>query len=98
MAEHKRRPRGAPLTHVPEAVTFARERAGLTKRALAEACGFSEQLLNDIESGRRNATPAKLRILSAELNCPLVVLEARRTGVPEPVLSAVPEPAGSAAS
>ncbi|WP_086860315.1 helix-turn-helix domain-containing protein [Streptomyces milbemycinicus] len=98
MADHQRRPRGAPLNHVPEAVTFARERSGLTKRALAERCGFSEQLLNDIESGRRNATPAKLRILSAELNCPLVVLEARRAGVPEPVGSGVPEPVGSAAA
>ncbi|WP_329307004.1 helix-turn-helix domain-containing protein [Streptomyces sp. NBC_01260] len=74
----KRRPRGAPLNHEPKAVTYAREKAGLTKRALAEACGFSEQLLCDIEAGRRNAIPSKLQDIAAVLNCPLVVLEAKR--------------------
>jgi len=74
----KRRPRGAPLNHVPKAVTYAREKAGLTKRALAETCGFSEQLLCDIEAGRRNATPAKLQDIARALNCPVVVLEAKR--------------------
>ncbi|MFF0395094.1 helix-turn-helix transcriptional regulator [Streptomyces sp. NPDC005248] len=66
------------MNHAPEAVTFAREKAGLTKRALAQTCGFSEQLLCDIEAGRRNATPEKLLRLAAALNCPVVVLEAKR--------------------
>lgn len=86
-----RRPHGAPLHHAPEAVTYAREQAGLTKRALAEKCGFSEQLMCDIEAGRRSATPAKLAQMAAVLNCPKVVLEAKRPGVPEPLTCDEPE-------
>ncbi|MET7809844.1 helix-turn-helix transcriptional regulator [Streptomyces sp. NPDC005395] len=78
-----RRPRGAPLHHDPAALTYAREKAGLTKRALAARCGFSEQLMCDIEAGRRSATPTKLRQIAAALNCPPVVLEAKRPGVPD---------------
>ena len=48
------------LCQEPEAVTWAREKAGLTKRALAARVGISEQLMSEIESGRRNATPANL--------------------------------------
>ncbi|MGW4007872.1 helix-turn-helix domain-containing protein [Streptomyces sp. NPDC004763] len=77
-----RRPRGAPLHHDPTAITYAREKAGLTKRAVAEQCGFSEQLMCDIEAGRRSATPPKLQQIAAALNCPPVVLEAKRPGVP----------------
>ncbi|PWI09741.1 XRE family transcriptional regulator [Streptomyces sp. NWU339] len=69
------------MNHDPKAVTYAREQAGLTKRALAEKCGFSEQLMCDIEAGRRNATPEKLRRIAGALNCPKVVLEAKRPGV-----------------
>ncbi|WP_228976750.1 helix-turn-helix domain-containing protein [Streptomyces sp. DH12] len=60
----KRRPWGAPLDHDPEAVRIAREERGLTKRAVAHQCGFSEQLMCDIEAGRRNATPQKLAMLA----------------------------------
>lgn len=74
-----RRPRGSPFNHAPEAVTFARTSAGMTKRALATACGFSEQLMNDIEAGRRNATPEKLQKIAQALNCPVVALEAKHT-------------------
>ncbi|EMF31085.1 DNA-binding protein [Streptomyces gancidicus BKS 13-15] len=66
------------MNHVPEAVTFARTRAGLTKRAVAQECGFSEQLMCDIEAGRRNATPEKLRKIAVVLNCPVDALEAKR--------------------
>ncbi len=71
------RPRARPrrLCQEPEAVTWARERAGLTKRALATRVGISEQLMGDIESGRRNATPANLIKIAEALNCPIVVLE-----------------------
>ncbi|MFC8723662.1 helix-turn-helix domain-containing protein [Streptomyces bacillaris] len=79
---NKRRPRGAPFHHAPEAVTYAREKAGLTKRALAGMCDISEQLVGDIEAGRRNATPATLQKLAAALNCPVVVLEAKRVTAP----------------
>ncbi|MFF5045595.1 helix-turn-helix domain-containing protein [[Kitasatospora] papulosa] len=74
----RRRPRGAPFHHAPEAVTYAREQAGFTKTHLAATCGFSLQLLCDIEAGRRNATPEKLELLATALKCPVVVLEAKR--------------------
>lgn len=66
------------LDHEPEAVTYAREKAGLTKRALAELVGISEQLMGEIESGWRNATPATIAKLAEALNCPRVVLERKR--------------------
>lgn len=79
MSERRyRRPRGAPMNHDPAAVKFARDRVGMTKRALAAACGFSEQLMCDIEAGRRNATPAKLARIAVVLNCPVDALQARR--------------------
>ncbi|MEN2423062.1 helix-turn-helix transcriptional regulator [Streptomyces rimosus] len=73
-----------PLDHEPEAVTYARRKAGLTKRETARRCGISEQLMGDIERGRRNATPATLKKLSAVLNCPIVVLERKRTAAVRP--------------
>ncbi|MDN3056923.1 helix-turn-helix transcriptional regulator [Streptomyces sp. SRF1] len=76
-------------------MTYAREQAGLTKRALAAKCGISEQLMGEIESGRRNATPATLQRLAEALNCPRVVLEAKReTALPEavPVEATAPSP------
>lgn len=43
-----RRTRTAPrrLHQEPEAVTWARQKAGVTKRALAELVGISEQLIS----------------------------------------------------
>jgi transcriptional regulator with XRE-family HTH domain len=64
-----------PLDHQPEAVTFARERAGLTKTRLAQICEVSLSLISEIESGTRNATPAMLNRLATALNCPRVILE-----------------------
>lgn len=61
-------------------MTWAREKAGLTKRALASRIGISEQLMGEIESGWRSATPANLMKIAAALNCPLVVLERKRSG------------------
>ncbi|MCF3960341.1 helix-turn-helix domain-containing protein [Streptomyces fuscigenes] len=72
-----RRPRGAPLDHAPEGVAYARDAAGLTKRSLAGALGISEQLMCDIEAGRRNAAPELLERMAARLDCPLVVLLAK---------------------
>jgi transcriptional regulator with XRE-family HTH domain len=66
------------LHQEPEAVTWAREKAGLTKRALARQVGISEQLMGEIESGWRSATPANLSRIADALNCPLVVLERKR--------------------
>ena len=67
-----------PLDHEPQAVTYAREQAGLTKTQLAQACGVSLSLISEIEAGTRNATPAMLSKLAKALNCPRVVLERKR--------------------
>jgi transcriptional regulator with XRE-family HTH domain len=72
------RTRPSRLHQEPEAVTWAREKAGLTKRALADQVGISEQLMGEIESGWRSATPANLVKIAEALNCPLVVLERKR--------------------
>lgn len=77
MTTSRRRPK-TPLHHEPEAVTYAREKAGLTKRQLAEMCGHSEQLQGEIESGWRNATPEKLAKIAEACNCPVVFLERKR--------------------
>ncbi|WP_328917141.1 MULTISPECIES: helix-turn-helix domain-containing protein [unclassified Streptomyces] len=69
----RRRPR--VLHQEPAAVTWAREKAGLTKRALARQVGISAVLMGEIESGWRNATPANLAKIAEALNCPIVVLE-----------------------
>lgn len=91
--KRKRRPRGAPLEHAPEGVTYARERAGLTKRALAEGLGISEQLMCDIEAGRRNAAPDLQERMAAELHCPVVVLQAKSRTAPEmKQINPAPEP------
>ncbi|MFJ2957073.1 helix-turn-helix domain-containing protein [Streptomyces sp. NPDC087270] len=66
------------LYQEPEAVTWARKMAGLTKRALAQRVGISEQLMGEIESGWRSATPANLIKIAEALNCPRVVLERKR--------------------
>jgi transcriptional regulator with XRE-family HTH domain len=73
-----RNPPKYPLDHEPEAVTYAREQAGLTKTQLAQACGVVVSLISEIESGTRNATPAMLNKLAKALNCPRVVLERKR--------------------
>lgn len=74
------RTRPRRLHQEPEAVTWAREKAGLTKRALADLVGISEQLMGEIESGWRSATPVNLRKIADALNCPLVALERKRHG------------------
>jgi transcriptional regulator with XRE-family HTH domain len=73
---HRTRP--SRLYQEPEAVTWAREKSGLTKRALADRIGISEQLMGEIESGWRSATPANLIKIAEALNCPIVVLERKR--------------------
>lgn len=70
--------RKSPLTHDPESVRWARESVGFTQVKLAREVGISYQLMNDIEHGRRNATPAVLNRLAVALNCPRSVLERKR--------------------
>jgi transcriptional regulator with XRE-family HTH domain len=66
------------LDHEPEAVTWARKKAGLTKTAVANELGVALSLISQIESGKRNATPAMLLRLAEVFNCPVVVLERKR--------------------
>lgn len=77
----QRQPPKHPLDHEPEAVTYARRMAGLSKTALAERIGKSVSLVSEIEAGTRNATPAILRLLADALNCPIVVLQRKRESV-----------------
>ena len=77
-------PKPVLLDHEPEAVTYARQKAGLTRTALAKHLGVSLSLISQIESGDRNATPAMLIRLADALNCPLVVLERKRSTAAEP--------------
>ena len=78
IAVPRSRTRPSQLHQEPESVTWAREKAGLTKRALAGVVGVSEQLMGEIESGWRSATPANLVKIAAALNCPVVSLERKR--------------------
>jgi DNA-binding XRE family transcriptional regulator len=73
-----RNPPKDPIDHEPEAVTYAREQAGLTKTQLANAAGVSVSLISEIEGGTRNATPAMIIKLARALNCPRVVLQRKR--------------------
>lgn len=72
-----------PLDHEPEAVEYARRKAGLSKTDLAKRLGISLSLISMIESGDRNATPALLLRLADALNCPVVVLERKRAAAPD---------------
>lgn len=93
-APHRRRPRR--LNQEPAAVTYAREKAELTRAALADKVGISPQLMSEIESGWRNATPTNLRLIAAAVNCPVSVLERKRTPESaEPEVDAAPEPSAS---
>lgn len=58
------------------ALTEFRERSGFTKAALAREAGISTGALADLESGRRNASPAMIRRLAEALKVPLPALVA----------------------
>lgn len=83
MAAPRKRTRTARLNQEPKAVTFARERAGLSQSQLAEMIGVSRQMMSDIELGWRSATPERLLGIAKALNCPVVFLERKRdVGIP----------------
>jgi transcriptional regulator with XRE-family HTH domain len=73
-----RRRNGAPFHHSPEAVTSARENAGLSQKELAGHLGISQSLMCEIEGGRRNATPDKLLVMARVLRCQVEDLQAQR--------------------
>jgi len=67
------------------ALRAIRERSGLSITALAARAGVSQPHLSNLESGRRQASPAMVRRLARALAVPVVAL----LGAPEP------EPGGS---
>lgn len=54
--------------HRPGRVTEAREAAGLTKTQLAAKLGCSLSLISEIESGRKDVTPTRLKSLAEALD------------------------------
>lgn len=66
------------LKHEPDAIKYAREKAGLGQAEAAKEIGKSPQLLADMEAGRRSATSATLLAMAKAYNCPVVVLERKR--------------------
>lgn len=74
-------PRGhrmSPLDHSPEALRYALDKSGLTQSEFAEQVGKSQSLVSEILKGTRNANPRLLLRMAQVLNCPVVVLEAKR--------------------
>lgn len=65
------------LNQDPEAVTKAREGAGLTKTALASAVGRSLSLISEIEGGTRNAQMDLLKQIAEQTGVPVGRLMAR---------------------
>lgn len=70
--------RVSELDHEPEAVMYARDKAGLKQSEAASALGISAPYLSQIEKGIRNAGPALLNKMSEVYNCPRVILERKR--------------------
>lgn len=65
----------APVAHDPEALKWARVRAGWRQAALARQVGISPSLLCEAEKGTRGLAPAVLSKVASALNCPVTVLE-----------------------
>lgn len=68
----------SPLDHDPEALAYALKQSGLSQKELAAAIGKSQSLISEMLKGTRNATPAQITKMAQALNCPRVVLEAKR--------------------
>ena len=64
-----------PLRHNPQAVTYVRGQAGLSKTQLAQLCGVGVSLISELEKGTRNATPEILNKLAVVLGCPRTLLQ-----------------------
>lgn len=65
------------LDHNPRALTKARERAGLSKAALARRIGCSRSLITEYEDGSRNANEERLHSLALALDCPVDTLRTK---------------------
>lgn len=69
--------RKSPLNHSPDALRYALKQSGFTQKAFAEKVEISEGLLSEMLKGTRNVKQELLRKMASELNCPVVVLEAK---------------------
>lgn len=58
----------------PHALRVIRERSGLSVSDLARMAGLSQPHLSNIETGKRQASPAALRHLADALQVPLLAL------------------------
>ena len=73
---------GSPVSQHPSppmrvnryALRVLRERSGLSVSALARAAGLSQPHLTNIESGKRQASPAALVALAIALRVPVVAI------------------------
>jgi transcriptional regulator with XRE-family HTH domain len=75
------RPRGwrlKPLDHSPQGLKYALDKSGRSAPEVADALGVSKGFFYELLRGTRNAKPALLLRIAEELNCPLVVIEAKR--------------------
>lgn len=81
MANIPRGHRKSPLDHDPEGLRYALKQSGLTQAQLAEAIGKSAGLVSEALNGTRNLTPADIAKAAKALNCPRVVIEAKRQDV-----------------
>ena len=73
--------RNSPLDHEPEALRYALRKSGLNQAEFAAALGRSQSYVSEILKGTRNANPALLQRMAQVLNCPVVVIEAKRAAV-----------------
>lgn len=78
MEKKPRGQRNSPLNHDPEAVRYAVRKSGLTQLAIAEQLKVSASQVSEWLNGTRNITQPNLVRLAELLNCPVVVLEAKR--------------------
>lgn len=67
------------LDHDPAAVRYALDKSGLTQVQFAKEIGRSASLVSEVLAGTRNAGPFLLQTMARVLNCPIVVLEAKRS-------------------
>lgn len=82
MANIPRGHRKSPLNHDPAGLRYALDKSGLSQAEFAKALGRSPGLVSEILKGTRNAGPALLMQMASVLNCPVVVIEAKREQVP----------------
>lgn len=69
--------RMSPLNHSPQGLAYALKQSGLTQRELAASVEISTSYLSEILNGKRSAKQELLRAMAREMNCPVVVLEAK---------------------